>query len=132
MTRLPYLYFTGNNKVVQACTCRNHLSRPMSKDLRRPNLPFRIPDALFTSRRATSIKKIELFLILWRVSRVSERGQKRQGKRIRCVALNFSHFCDDWTVTENPSIVDRCKPSIKDIDQCISWLCLLQMHWRTI
>lgn len=92
----------------------------MSKDLRRPNLPFRIPNALFTSRRATSLKKIELFLILWRVSRVSERGQKRQGKRIRCVDLNCSHFCDDWTVTENPSIVDRCKPSIKDIDQWLS------------
>ena len=92
----------------------------MSKDLRRPNLPFRIPNALFTSRRATSLKKIELFLILWRVSRVSERGQKRQGKRKRCVALNFSHFCDDWTVTENPSVVDRCKPSIKDIDQWLS------------
>ena len=92
----------------------------MSKDLRRLNLPLSIQNALFTSRRATSIKKIELFLILWRNSRVSERGQKRQGKRIRCVALNFSRFCDDWPVTENPSIVDRCKPSIKDIDQWLS------------
>lgn len=71
--------FYRNNKIVLAYTCHTHLRGLISKDLRRLNLPLSIPNALLITLHA---ELLLFFLILCKVSRVSERGRKRQGTRL--------------------------------------------------
>lgn len=57
--------------------------------------------------------------------------------RDREQGFKLFHFCDDWTVTENPSTVDRSRPSTKDIHfdkwlSCVYFRCIEeQSNWIT-